>query len=894
MGQERGQLSIFLAISLLLVVTLLAFIVNVGLFVRAKISLQNAVDAAAFAGASVQARQLTNIAYLNWEMRNNYKEWMFKYYVLGQLGLRDLRNVDENGLTHFRMKPFFPNPNTAPGVYDPFNLPSICIHFGSEANVCEIFEIPGLPRFDAVDTGIPGIVEHHRAFLNSIVSTKAADCSVRSDLNYGTAVNWAYGTKRAISSNVPIVSSDRPGAWINSIELAIRMRNLESMVNRPPVPQPICAAGGSGCLNVMSLDTESQHIPMNERPVKAFWSAYRNLGGGPGKAEQSIARNFKLTEIPPNPFDPPENTLSTFLIPAGSVIGQTGVSPRVKHYLDLQAMPVNFVSFFTTFVTTTRESTLGPGVQAEAACGGTKTALPVPGFVLGFVKNPNVLTYYAVQGETDFVGLMFPFREQSGIRLRAYSAAKPFGGRIGPKLFNTEGTFLRARSESTQMRSAPYIAGLRVDNLGTNFRPGLPVPLASDFWVTNGSDVAGGIPGSQAGNPKYAIPNILYDFGNQAHLDAQIGTNVSLMQIINAITGNSPAAKQRAMDNSVAQPESLGLYSGAQYRRLMDMFLADDTLRAAIGSPIEAISSDMIRLAIYRSRRPTRYEALNYLIPHIRDNGDGDLELPSSVLNASPITGQFEGTTYFYELFAPLFGPGTIYGDTVSFIETTVLDYLSSMSGSITTYMNALRDVSETIKNTPLSPGADPEVYRNAADTLYRASDLADETSACADGRRPSMAGKFHFFFRSAGGEICGVPSLVGSIQTYFNNEASANPRYRSYLMTTYTTNNNLPNELLKTGFAPGPRQGSGSNAQLENPIFADTANDRALRNIYSTKFIPLEKVVTTECSTGAGTYCINYFELPNLGSSPSDIPQQPPSNLINPSSVSDFLPLRF
>ena len=63
---QSGQISIFLGISLLLVITLLAFIVNIGLFVRAKINLQNAVDAAAFAGASVQARQLTNIAYLNW------------------------------------------------------------------------------------------------------------------------------------------------------------------------------------------------------------------------------------------------------------------------------------------------------------------------------------------------------------------------------------------------------------------------------------------------------------------------------------------------------------------------------------------------------------------------------------------------------------------------------------------------------------------------------------------------------------------------------------------------------------------------------------------------------------------------------------------------------------
>ena len=81
---NRGQVSVFLGISLLIIISLLAFVINVGLFVKAKINLQNAVDAAAFAGAAAQARQLTNIGYLNYELRNNYKEWVFKYYVIGQ------------------------------------------------------------------------------------------------------------------------------------------------------------------------------------------------------------------------------------------------------------------------------------------------------------------------------------------------------------------------------------------------------------------------------------------------------------------------------------------------------------------------------------------------------------------------------------------------------------------------------------------------------------------------------------------------------------------------------------------------------------------------------------------------------------------------------------------
>ena len=89
-------MSIFLAISLLVAISFVAFVVNVGLFVKAKINLQNAVDAGAWAGAAVQARQLTNMAYLNWEMRNTYKEWMFKYYVLGHMSRDKLKPSQVN------------------------------------------------------------------------------------------------------------------------------------------------------------------------------------------------------------------------------------------------------------------------------------------------------------------------------------------------------------------------------------------------------------------------------------------------------------------------------------------------------------------------------------------------------------------------------------------------------------------------------------------------------------------------------------------------------------------------------------------------------------------------------------------------------------------------------
>ncbi|MFT6604773.1 MAG: hypothetical protein ACJARO_002297, partial [Bacteriovoracaceae bacterium] len=248
LNKQKGQLSVFLGISMTIIVTLLAFIINVGLFVKAKINLQNATDAAAWAGAAVQARQMTNIAYLNWEMRNNYKEWMFKSYVLGQMALSTVKDTGitpNNGSSNnmqFRGKPF--DPANYPDEYERFNLPSICIHFGSTHNICDLVRLPGLPRFNTV--GLPSISSHHESVLTSLVDTKAKDCSRRTATNFGAALLWAYGTgKPGLSfSDMPLIASTRVGAWVKGMELGLRMRNLEAQINVPPVTNGICFSCG--------------------------------------------------------------------------------------------------------------------------------------------------------------------------------------------------------------------------------------------------------------------------------------------------------------------------------------------------------------------------------------------------------------------------------------------------------------------------------------------------------------------------------------------------------------------------------------------------------------------------------------------------------------------------
>ena len=120
---EAGQVTFFFATTILFFVSCIAFVLSVGMFVKAKINLQNAVDAAAWSGAAVQARQLSNIAYLNWEMRNGYKEWMFKYYILGMAANPNTSEANISGSSmRFLMDDGFID---AQANADLYNIPSV-------------------------------------------------------------------------------------------------------------------------------------------------------------------------------------------------------------------------------------------------------------------------------------------------------------------------------------------------------------------------------------------------------------------------------------------------------------------------------------------------------------------------------------------------------------------------------------------------------------------------------------------------------------------------------------------------------------------------------------------------------------------------------------------------
>src|SRR5690606_36512568 len=99
----------------------------------------------------------------------------------------NIKSLPDTTPVDFRTKPF---DDTARLIQDLYNVPSVCIHYGNVSNICRLFSVPGIPRFDIPDIG--GIKQAFETFQDVSVSAKMEDCSNRSRLNFSTAMIWTY------------------------------------------------------------------------------------------------------------------------------------------------------------------------------------------------------------------------------------------------------------------------------------------------------------------------------------------------------------------------------------------------------------------------------------------------------------------------------------------------------------------------------------------------------------------------------------------------------------------------------------------------------------------------------------------------------------------------------
>ncbi|MGE3260990.1 MAG: pilus assembly protein TadG-related protein [Bacteriovoracia bacterium] len=431
---ERGQTSLFMALFISTMILLFAFTTNIGMLVHAKINLQNAADAAAYAGAAVQARQLTAVGYLNYEMRRALKEFLFYYTVRGQNAALPCYPMNSGGA----LNPFAGCPPVSGDARYNFQifdrretinetegdfLPTVCVIFDKDNNYCQKKGVAGIPEFPSGGGwGVADpIVAAVRGATNQIIDKKLADCFSRTDINRQFLIAWLfnlYPIQDSLSMLRTGQDADDPFPFSNGLErigilprmaiLRARIDNYEEVLNLN-----LEAEGSSLTITEDSINTfrglvsENKKLDYFERPLQSFLSAKNNLVG---LGDNGIFSNIELTELLPTS--------------AGSV----AVNP------DLRNPPI--LARFNEIVgpvavANSKFETMTGTSEDRGNCRQFRELRIIPRFPFGVTKDPNVITYYAVRLQARARLLFSPFGTDGTVSLSAYSAAKPFGSRVG-------------------------------------------------------------------------------------------------------------------------------------------------------------------------------------------------------------------------------------------------------------------------------------------------------------------------------------------------------------------------------------------------------------------------------------------------------------------------------
>lgn len=376
------------------------FVINVGMLVNAKIQLQNAADLAAYAGAAVQARQLNTISYLNYEMRRQYKKFLFRYYVFGNMAQKQFPTGDTGN------KPTTPydwSPDASAGAAAAhFQVPAVCLIFNSNDNYCQVnklpkIDIPKASSFDLINDAL-------RNSLANLEQLRKDNCSKIALTNMYTLALWLYsgdpdaspdfglGTDPKLKNVQTVVEGLVKGLGLVPREVLLRMRieTLKKYLNEPP------KAVNAQSVESLLASGDPHH---NERSIQAFKSAFYTLG---------------------------DHTFSS-----DGIVMEELQSPA---QIELSDNKVKFDTWAIYFDMPTGPS----GKPNPDATGADCVPHLVPQsmkseVVVGVAKDPKLLTYYAVRLRAKAKLLFNPWGAD-GIELKAYAAAQPFGSRIGPDL----------------------------------------------------------------------------------------------------------------------------------------------------------------------------------------------------------------------------------------------------------------------------------------------------------------------------------------------------------------------------------------------------------------------------------------------------------------------------
>ncbi len=385
---EKGQTSIFVALIFQVLFILFAMALNIGMVVHDKINLQNSVDLAVFYAAQRQAEWLNVIAHTNYQIRQGFKLFAWRYKVVGSQGMDGKLMAGNTTERH----PSYTD-NMSEEKWDYADKPIACIAQSKKwstrpdsDNLCRTVQnpIPALPVINIIAGFNP---------VNMAIAQLTAQ--IQQNLNQNCAVAGAYSWYWAAAA----AQSYRSDQY-NRLKVIEQYAKILSMSN--------------------PWDIRGQRISTGAKKTFEKNLTQGNLSGVQEFKMFNSMQGLVMQQWLPKILIQP----TVWYIDADDSSGCRGVprdivkppmEPAGMNFLvnQLNAQPLlNWMDSMNYFITGNDYS-----------------------YTLGVEKNPWYMAYMGIEAKTVSKPIFFPFG--NGVELRARAFAKPFGGRMGPWYYNT-------------------------------------------------------------------------------------------------------------------------------------------------------------------------------------------------------------------------------------------------------------------------------------------------------------------------------------------------------------------------------------------------------------------------------------------------------------------------
>jgi len=440
----RGQVAIFVALIFQIIFVLFAMVVNVGLLVHHKINLQHSTDLSAYYGAMKQADLLNVVAHMNFQIRQSWKLFSWRYRVVGTFGYIPVPSSPQPSGVPIQIGS---SGNSSTISYNAGTAGTRCTLSNGELGVTDLAPFcVGHSGFGDTNTSATSWESSCRASCQQVSGAAAVIANINAGAIPNTVVPGSGNVSSAISSMLQL--ANQTGAELCAKGTTLNLTQLVNFVtayvvdmeNRTQSAQLIMGSLLANADSMVDLDGK-----------KVFDGAKKTLENNLTEANRSsLGNNFKFF-----------NSTSGDNSAANGCDQRENVFNELKYqFIQLlvsfcEGTPANmrndkFLSVFNADRTLKTELVPFAGGQAQVIQDVFNNQ-----FKIGFEKNPWCQNYFGARATTE---PRIPFLPLAKIKLHATAFAKPFGGSIGPwyhKLWNRQESSSSSLSGQTDLTLPP-------------------------------------------------------------------------------------------------------------------------------------------------------------------------------------------------------------------------------------------------------------------------------------------------------------------------------------------------------------------------------------------------------------------------------------------------------